>query len=130
MNKINPIYILLLFLVVLIISFVKLEESKQNLIKEQKNLTAFNKKAVEFSNLKESTSNKSLEEFINKIRNNTQYKKANLSIVNKSKGYIIRLRAKNQYIHQKLLNDILNSNFKIKSLNIDKSKLQIELSYE
>ncbi len=130
MNKINPIYILLFFVVVLIISFTQLKEKREKLVTEQTNFLEFSKKALEYKSLVKKSTKENIVAFLEKVRNNPRYKKANIKVSNKEDSYIVSLRGNNLSTHQKLLNDILNNNFNIKQLNITKTNLEIELSYE
>lgn len=128
MNKINPIYIMLLFIVVLIISFVKVNESMTNLQTTQNDFEKFKTEAIHYNKLISNNSSKNIDNFTKSVSNNSIYKKEKIKINNKNNSVEFSFIGDKYHVYQKLINEILNNNFKIISLSIEKKSTKIEIS--
>lgn len=128
MNKINPLYIVAIFLVILLISFVKVSELSNKLKTAQSDFQTFKESALKYNTLNSMSSTKDINTFIKKVSSDKLYSKANLKIDNKNKSVEFNFIGKNYKTYQKFINEILNKNFKILSLEINESNTKIELS--
>lgn len=130
MNKINPLYLLALFFVVMLASFSSLSTAQQTLKSEQNSHKKFVQKAVEFNTLNETTKKVYVDKILKEIKKDKFIKKARLNMQTKAKSYLLSLNKITQKAQEQLLNKILNEKLHIKNLYMDKNKMEVEISYE
>lgn len=130
MNKINPLYLLALFFVVMLASFSSLSTAQQTLKSEQNSHKKFVQKAVEFNTLNETTKKVYVDKVLKEIKKDKFIKQARLNMQTKAKSYLLSLNKITQKAQEQLLNKILNEKLHIKNLYMDKNKMEVEISYE
>ena len=127
MNRINPLYLLLLCFTITFISFITLSSIKADLAENSKKFELFKQKAISFTDLKKSVGSKkeSLSQ-INLIMKS--FKEQNISSdIIKSKA-IIKLQTTQKKLVQNFLNKFLNKKLKITAMEITKSYVVIEVA--
>ena len=128
MNKINPLYILALFLTLFIISIFLLNQKKyehKDVVGEYAKIKVLSN---EFKDYKDIWFKKeSLENTINKLINNSIFKKEKILKVKIKNGYKIKIESANQKTLDSFLNKLLNERVQINKLEIEKDFIQVEI---
>lgn len=128
MKRLNPLYIISLFITIVIISIFLLQEEKVNFKEKNQELLDYKIKAKEYKNLKESWTN---EKFVNsnleQILKNKMF--ANQKITKSATNELIKLKIESDdsKILDNFLNKILNKQFVIKKLEIEKKFINLEI---
>jgi len=135
MNRINPLYVALLLVVLLALSIVKLNSAKEELSEEKERLKETTKLATELSALKEVYGDqKKAKTSILRILQNNVLKSAAISKDVKKSGIIISsksidLKALN-YLVGKIFNGAYNiSSLDVKKLSETKATLHMEIKW-
>lgn len=117
MNKINPLYLLFLFIVLAFASFFTLELNKHEVKKSFDSLKVFSKTANEYSLIKNVWLNKNkIKRDINSLLRN--FKKEGIIKVELVDSIKIKLESKNEERLAAFLNKLLNANFLFIKLEI------------
>ena len=117
MNKINPLYLLFLFIVLAFVSFFTLELKKHEVKKSFDSLKVFSKTANEYSLIKNVWLNKNkIKRDINSLLRN--FKKEGIIKVELVDSIKIKLESKNEERLAAFLNKLLNANFLFIKLEI------------
>lgn len=126
MNKLNPLYILLLCIIISLISFFKLSEIKNEFINSSNNLIIFTKNAREYNDLKNSWLNKNeIKKRVNNLLRN--FKSSNYN-KNEKKTYIsIEFKSINKKKLSKFLNKLLNQKFILNKLVIKENSIFVQI---
>ena len=128
MNRLNPLYILGLFLTIVFISFFSLSNEK-NLYKEKvEESTQLEQKSKEYKSLTNVWKN---EEYVNKtvdeILKNSTFKNENIVKTATKENIKIRIESSNPQVLDSLLNKVLNKQLIIKKLELDKNFINLEI---
>ncbi len=126
MNKINPLYLLLLFTVITFVSFFTLELNKNEVKKSFASLNSFSKTANEYSLIKNVWLNKNkIKRDINALlRSLTSEKITKTELVDSIK---IKMESKNEKKLSAFLNKLLNANFLFLKLEITQDVVFAEI---
>ncbi len=131
MNKLNPLYILVLVFTILIISFVKLNDVKKDYALESSLVNSFDEKAIVFNDYKKTWFNEKvtigkLESILKSsiFKNEKILKTQNKNLIK------VKIESSNPKILDKFLNRILNEKFLIKKLDINKRSIFIEIGFK
>ncbi len=117
MNKINPLYLLFLFIVLAFVSFFTLELKKHEVKKSFDSLKVFSKTANEYSLIKNVWLNKNkIKRDINSLLRN--FRKEGIIKVELVDSIKIKLESKNEERLAAFLNKLLNANFLFIKLEI------------
>jgi len=135
MNRVNPLYLGLLLVVVLGVSVFKLNSAKVELIQAKKSYTETAKLATELSALQSVYKNqKKLQAKLKKILANGTLRGA--SIVSKYKKNNVKLSAESidkkalNYLFAKLFNATFNiTSFEVKKLSDEKASFKMEIQW-
>lgn len=126
MNKINPLYILLLFVCITLISFVSLGNIKNDYKISNEELYVFSQNAREYNLIKNSWINKN--EIKNRAKNVLRYFSSKDYDKSENKNSInIKFKTFNKKILSKFLNKILNQKFIFTKLEITQSTVLVQI---
>jgi uncharacterized protein YneF (UPF0154 family) len=118
MNQINPFYIILLFVAIIVFLFVKISNFEDKL-NDAKNSYQENKKiAIELKEYKD-TFKKAKSSFKKEIANKYWIKQNNIKLIYISNGVKIKAKKLKLEILNRLVSRIFNGIYKIKSFNIE-----------
>ncbi len=128
MKRINPLYIILLFLVLTLISFFVLQnKSKQlnSIFREYQNIQ---QKAKIYKSLKSRWLNKDfINQEIQKISSSSRFKSENISVTNDKNKIGVTIQSDNPKILEAFLNKILNSPLIIEKIDIKQKNISLEI---
>lgn len=128
MKRLNPLYIILLFVTIVFISFFMLNEEEKNFNEKIKNLNSFESKTKDFKELKTSWSNK---EFVNsnldQILKNRMFSNQKVLRVATKDIVKVKIESSDPKVLDNFLNKILNKQFIIKRLELQKSYISLEI---
>lgn len=128
MKRLNPLYIILLFLVVVLISFFKLAEYKKSYKEELGSLNEVKIKIKDYNNLTSTWKNEQYAtKILNQLSNNRVFKSAKIS-KSKNKRFIsFKIESKNPRILDNFLNKILNKKLVIEKLELQKEFIDLQV---
>ena len=131
MNKLNPLYILVLVFTILVISFIKLEDLKNNYNTQSSYLSSFDSKAKLYNEHKKTWFNeKNVAKKIDIIIKSSVFKNEKI-LKTQNKNFIkIKIESPNPRILDKFLNRVLNEKFLIKKLDIKKRSILMEIGFK
>jgi len=121
MNRLNPLHIGALLIVVLLFISSKLVESKNQLLEAKSSYQETQKVAIELSDLKKVYADKKrLKKSLYKILQLSSLRSANIVKITKKSEIILSSKSMEKKALNSLLGKILNANFNIKILKIKK----------
>lgn len=121
MNRINPLYLALLLIVILLLSIFKLNGAKVELSEAKENLKETTKLANDLSGLKDVYGNiKRTKSAILKILKNASLREASIVKNVKKSGIIISSKSMNLKALNYLLGKLFNGSYNITSLDVKK----------
>lgn len=128
MNRLNPLYVVLLIFTIVFVSFFSLSNEK-NLYKEKvEESTQLEQKSKEYKSLTNVWKN---EEYVNKtvdeILKNSTFKNENIVKTASKENIKIRIESSNPQVLDSLLNRVLNKQLIIKKLELDKNFINLEI---
>lgn len=128
MNRLNPLYIILLFLTVVFISFVSLSNEKKVYLEKIEESKQLQQKAQEY---KAMTSYWKNENFINRtveeILKNSMFKNEQITKTSLKDSIKIKIESSNPQVLDNFLNRVLNKQLIIKNLELDKNFINLEI---
>lgn len=128
MNRLNPLYIVLLLFTVLFISFFSLINIKKVYSEKLEETNEIQIKSKEYNSLVSYWKN---EEFIQKtldeILKNPLFKNENIVKTETKESIKIRIETPNSQILDSFLNKILNKQLIIKKIELDKNYINLEI---
>lgn len=128
MKKINPLYLLALLVTVLIISITSIKDLKTQIIESNNSFNELKVKAVVFKDYKNIWINeKEVLKTLDKIKKTPMFKSDTISYDVLNNTIKIDFKTVNQKNQNNFLNMVLNSNFIIKKMNLNKENLSLEV---
>ncbi len=128
MNRLNPLYVILLFITITFISFYSNSNAKNlylEKIDEAKNLQI---KALEFTNLVNSwTNEKYINSTLNEILKSQVFENQQIIKIATKENIKIKIESANQQVLDALLNKILNKQLIIKKLEMNSNSIDLEI---
>lgn len=128
MNRLNPLYLVLLFLTLVFISFFSLSNEKKLYLEKVNESRLFEQKASEYQSLISYWKN---EKFINKtideILKNSLFKNEQITKTASKESIKIKIESSNPQVLDNFLNRFLNKQLIIKNLEIDKNFISLEV---
>ena len=128
MNRLNPLYLVLLFLTLVFISFFSLLNEKKLYLEKVDESRLFEQKASEYQSLISYWKN---EKFINKtideILKNSLFKNEQITKTASKESIKIKIESSNPQVLDNFLNRFLNKQLIIKNLEIDKNFISLEV---
>lgn len=123
MNRINPIYILMVLIGLLFISYILLQNAKNDMRYSNQEVIHLTKKALNYAQVKKSNTKKHLDNLLKDARYvSSVRKKGNHS------NMTITFKHKNQKTVEQFLNKLTNLNVHIQMLKITKNGLELKVS--
>jgi len=117
MNKVNPLHILLLLVVITLFLIVQIQTSKQELEEEKRALVQSKELALKTRTYRELYKGKNRQQ-IQRVLLQPFFKNAGVHIQRKKNSYIISASALSLSVLDALMNKIFNGAYKIEKLNI------------
>lgn len=128
MKRLNPLYLISLFITIVIISVFLLQQEKINFKEKNQELLDYKVKAKEYKSLKESWTN---EKFVNssleQILKNKMFANQKITKSNTNELIKLKIESDDSKILDSFLNKILNKQFVIKKLEIEKRFINLEI---
>lgn len=128
MNRLNPLYIILLLLTIVFISFFSLSNEKSLYLEKVKETKMIEEKALEY---KAMTSYWRNESFINKtvdeILKSSMFKNEQIIKTSSKDSIKIKIESSNPQVLDNFLNRVLNKQLIIKNLELDKNYINLEI---
>lgn len=129
MNRINPLYLLLLSFIIVFISLSMLASEKNLFLSKIEESRLFEKMSVDFIALKKEWFDKNeIKKQINVLTNNSKFRKADIITTFEDKKAVIKLNSQDKNIIESFVNKILNNKFLINKLEISKTSVFVEVS--
>lgn len=128
MKRLNPLYVILLFLTILIISIFSLNKEKNNFKEKSQEYSTFKIKAKEYKNLKEQWLNeKFVNETLDQILKNKMFSNQKILRATTKDLVKVRIESDDPKILDSFLNKILNKQLELKKLEIEKRFINLEI---
>lgn len=128
MKRLNPLYVILLFLTILIISIFLLNKEKNNFKEKSQEYSTFKIKAKEYKNLKEQWLNeKFVNETLDQILKNKIFSNQKILRATTKDLVKVRIESDDPKILDSFLNKILNKQLELKKLEIEKRFINLEI---
>lgn len=128
MNRLNPLYLILLLLTIVFISFFSLSNEKSLYLEKVKETKMIEEKALEY---KAMTSYWRNENFINKtvdeILKSSMFKNEQIIKTSSKDSIKIKIESSNPQVLDNFLNRVLNKQLIIKNLELDKNYINLEI---
>lgn len=128
MNRLNPLYIIMLFLTLIFISFYSLSNERKAYLEKLNELNELEIKANEYTYLSTQWKN---EKFVNKtldeILKNQMFKNEKIVKLENKESIKIKIESNNSVVLDNFLNRVLNKPLIIKKLELDKSFISLEI---
>lgn len=131
MNKLNPIYIIALLLVICFISSLHLDNKKDEYLIANKNFKSLETKISGYKDYKKKwLDEKKIVSKLNSILRSSKFR--NEKILKTQSGKIIKVKIEslNQKLLNSFLNRVLNQKFVLRKLQIKKSSIYLEIRYK
>lgn len=128
MNRLNPLYIILLFITIVFLSFYCIFNEKKALSLKIQETTEFEVKALEFKDLVNTwTNEKYINNTLDEILKSQIFVNQNISKTATKDSIKIKLESTNSEILDIFLNRILNKQLIIKKIDLDKNFINLEV---
>ena len=128
MNRLNPLYLILLSLTIVFVSFFSLSNEKKFYLEKVDESKLLQQKASEYLSF---IGHWKDEKFINKtiddILKNSLFKNEQITKTTSKESIKIRIESSNQQVLDNFLNRFLNKQLMIKNLEIDKNFINLEV---
>lgn len=128
MKRLNPLYIVLLFLTLVVVSFVLVIKEKDIYMQKIKDMNTLEVKAKEYKNLSQFWKNqKFIEKTIDEILKNSMLKNEKITKTSTKESIKIKIESSNPQVLDNFLNRFLNKQLIIKKIEIDKNFINLEI---
>lgn len=128
MNRLNPLYIIGLFLTILFISFYLLSTSKDEFLNKNIEYLNMDKNAKDYKSFQSTWNNKVyVNNTLNQILKNKIYTNLKILRVETKNSIKLKITSSDEKILNDFINKILNKQVIIKKLDIEKTYINLEL---
>lgn len=128
MNRLNPLYIILLFITIVFLSFYSISNEKKNYYKKVEETKELEIKALEFKNSVNTwTSEKYVNNILDEILKSQIFAQEQISKSSTKELIKIKIDSVNQEILDIFLNKVLNKQLIIKKMQVDKNSINLEI---
>lgn len=128
MNRLNPLYIILLFITTVFLSFYSISNKKKNYYNKVEETKQLEIKALEFKNLLNAwTSQKYINSTLDEISRSQIFAKEQILISATHELIKIKIDSANPEILDIFLNKVLNKQLIIKKMQLDKNSVNLEI---
>ena len=129
MNRVNPLHVLLILLIITFFSFYLSNNKKKNIQIETKKINIFKEKIYLYKNLKKSWYNqKETMKQVNFILNDSKLSNENIDTSFNKKSVKIKLNFSNKKMVNYFVNKLLNKKLRITNLNITNTQVFVEVA--
>jgi len=126
MNKTNPLYILLLFIVLFIVSIIKYNQNNTKLQEITLQYNQANQLAKQYNENNKIWNNKNISSDIKKLAKSLNI--STIQITTKNKITTIRISSLSTYLINKFINKLLNKKWNINKLKITNNFIMVQIS--
>lgn len=128
MNRLNPLYIILLFITIVFLSFYSISNGKNDYYKKVEETKELEIKAFEFKNSVNTwTSEKYVNNILDEILKNQIFTKEQISRSSTKELIKIKIDSAKPEILDIFLNKVLNKQLIIKKMQVDKNSINLEI---
>lgn len=128
MNRLNPLYIILLFITIVFLSFYSISNEKNAYYKKVEETKELEIKALEFKNSVNTwTSEKYVNNILDEILKSQIFTKEQISKSSTKELIKIKIDSTNPEVLDIFLNKILNKQLIIKKMQLDKNSINLEI---
>lgn len=128
MNRLNPLYIILLFITIVFLSFYSISNEKNAYYKKVEETKQLEIKALEFKNSVNAwTSEKYVNNILDEILKSQIFTKEQISKSSTKELIKIKIDSTNPEVLDIFLNKILNKQLIIKKMQLDKNSINLEI---
>jgi hypothetical protein len=128
MNRLNPLYIILLFITIVFLSFYSISNEKKAYYKKVEETKQLEIKALEFNDLVNAwTSEKYINSTLDEILKSQVFAKEKISRSATKELIKIEIDSANSEILDIFLNKVLNKKLIIKKMQLDKNSINMEI---
>lgn len=128
MNRLNPLYIILLFITIVFLSFYSISNEKKNYYKKVEETKQLESKALEFKNSVNTwTSERYVNNILDEILKSQIFAKEQISRSSTKELIKIKIDSSNPEILDIFLNKVLNKQLIIKKMQLDKNSINLEI---
>ena len=128
MNRLNPLYIILLFITIVFLSFYSISNEKNAYYKKVQETKELESKALEFKNSVNTwTSEKYVNNILDEILKSQIFTKEQISKRSTKELIKIKIDSTNPEVLDIFLNKILNKQLIIKKMQLDKNSINLEI---
>ncbi len=128
MNRLNPLYIILLFITIVFLSFYSISNGKKNYYKKVEETKELESKALEFKNSVNTwTNEKYVNNILDEILKSQIFAIEQISRSSTKELIKIKIDSANPEILDIFLNKILNKQLIIKKMQVDKNSINLEI---
>lgn len=128
MNRLNPLYIILLFITIVFLSFYSISNGKKNYYKKVEETKQLESKALEFKNSVNTwTSERYVNNILDEILKSQIFAIEQISRSSTKELIKIKIDSANPEILDIFLNKVLNKQLIIKKMQLDKNSINLEI---
>lgn len=128
MNRLNPLYIILLFITIVFLSFYSISNEKNAYYKKVQETKELESKALEFKNSVNAwTNEKYVNNILDEILKSQIFTKEQISKSSTKELIKIKIDSTNPEVLDIFLNKILNKQLIIKKMQLDKNSINLEI---
>jgi len=128
MKRFNPLYVVLLFITILFVTFFVLSSKKQEYVSKTSEYKSIQQKAKEYKSLKSQWSDKKFtNDTIERIIKNRMFSKEKVLFANSGNVTRVKIESKDPKILDAFLNKVLNKPITIKNINMTKNSISLEI---
>lgn len=128
MKRLNPLYIISLFITIFFISVFLLQQEKDNFKQKSYELIDYKIKSKEYKNLKDNwTNEKFVNDSLDQILKNKIFLNQKISRTSTNELVKLKIESDDYKVLDYFLNKILNKQFVIKRIEIEKKSINLEI---
>ncbi len=128
MNRLNPLYILLSFIIIIIITYIFLENKKSTYFEKIDESEKLELKIQEYSNVINFYKNLNfINRTIDEILNSTTFRTEDIVKISTKETILIKFNSMSQEKLDSFLNSILNKQLIIKKLELNTNSIDVEV---
>lgn len=128
MKRLNPLYIISLFITIFFISVFLLQQEKDNFKQKSYELIDYKIKSKEYKNLKDNwTNEKFVNDSLDQILKNKIFLNQKISRTGTNELVKLKIESDDYKVLDYFLNKILNKQFVIKRIEIEKKSINLEI---
>lgn len=128
MNRLNPLYVILLFVTIVFLSFYTSNNEKKSYIEKLDEIKILQTKAFEFKSLVDTwTNEKYINNTLDEILKSQIFVNQQITRTTTKESIKIKIASSNQQVLDAFLNKILNKQLIIKKIVLDSNSIDLEV---